>query len=54
MIQVGKRLGNQPFDDAIMEHLRMKRIAPEEAYDKALDKRKFRVFLARPPEDDET
>jgi twitching motility protein PilT len=53
MIQVGKRLGNQPLDDAIMEHLRMKRIAPEEAYDKALDKKKFRVFLSRPPEDDE-
>ena len=26
MIQVGKKLGNQPLDDAIMEHLRMKRI----------------------------
>ena len=29
MIQVGKKLGNQPLDDAIMEHLRMKRISPE-------------------------
>ncbi len=28
MIQVGKKLGNQPLDDAIMEHLRMKRISP--------------------------
>ncbi|MGA2863127.1 MAG: type IV pilus twitching motility protein PilT [Verrucomicrobiota bacterium] len=53
MIQVGKRLGNQPLDDAIMDHLRMKRIAPEEAYDKALDKKKFRAFLAHPPEDDD-
>jgi twitching motility protein PilT len=43
MIQVGKKLGNQPLDDAIMEHLRMKRISPEEAYDKAIDKKKFRV-----------
>src|SRR5438132_3861297 len=25
MIQVGKKLGNQPLDDSIMEHLRMKR-----------------------------
>src|SRR4029078_33732 len=33
---VGKKLGNQPLDDAIMEHVRMKRIAPEEAYDKAV------------------
>src|SRR5947199_4035718 len=53
MIQVGKKLGNQPLDDAIMEHLRMKRISPEEAYDKCLDKRKFRIFLANPPDDDE-
>jgi twitching motility protein PilT len=54
MIQVGKRIGNQPLDDAIMEHLRMKRISPEEAYEKAMDKKKFRSFLAHPPEDDES
>src|SRR5467141_3984181 len=54
MIQVGKRIGNQPLDDAIMEHVRMKRISPEEAYDKAIDKKKFRTFLPHPPEDDET
>jgi twitching motility protein PilT len=53
MIQVGKKLGNLPLDDAIMEHLRMKRIAPEEAYDKCLDKKKFRIFLTNPPEDDD-
>jgi twitching motility protein PilT len=54
MIQVGKKLGNQPLDDAIMDHLKMKRIAPEEAYDKCLDKKKFRPFLSTPPLDDET
>ena len=54
MIQVGKRLGNQPLDDAIMDHLRMKRISPEDAYDKCLDKKKFRTFLPHPPDDDET
>jgi twitching motility protein PilT len=53
MIQVGKKIGNQPLDDHIMEHLRMKRIAPEDAYDKSLDKKKFRSFLAHPPEDDD-
>ncbi len=53
MIQVGKRLGNQPLDDSIMDHLKMKRISPEEAYDKCLDKKKFRQFLATPPLDDE-
>jgi twitching motility protein PilT len=53
MIQVGKKLGNQPLDDAIMDHLKMKRIAPEEAYDKCLDKKRFRSFLMHPPDDDE-
>jgi twitching motility protein PilT len=54
MIQVGKKLGNQPLDDAIMDHLKMKRISPEEAYEKCLDKKKFRPFLSTPPLDDET
>jgi len=53
MIQIGKKIGNQPLDDAILEHLRMKRISPEEAYEKSLDKKKFRPFLATPPEDDD-
>jgi len=53
MIQVGKKLGNQPLDDAIMDHLKMKRISPEEAYEKCLDKKKFRPFLANPPLDDD-
>src|SRR5712675_1227712 len=53
MIQVGKQQGNQPLDDHIMEHVRMKRITPEDAYDKALDKKKFRGLLAHPPEDED-
>lgn len=53
MIQVGKKLGNAPLDDSIMDHLKMKRISPEEAYDKCLDKKKFRTFLTTPPLDDE-
>ncbi len=51
MIQVGKKKGNQPLDDAIMEHLRHTRISPEEAYEKSLDKKKFRPFLKEPPSD---
>ena len=51
MIQVGKKKGNQPLDDAIMEHLRGLRISPEEAYEKANDKKKFRPFLTQPPDD---
>ena len=53
MLQVGKKLGNQPLDDAIMDHLKMKRISPEDAYDRCLDKKRFRPFLATPPLDDE-
>jgi twitching motility protein PilT len=53
MIQVGKRYGNTPLDDSIMDHLKMKRISPEEAYDKCIDKKKFRPFLPHPPEEDE-
>jgi twitching motility protein PilT len=53
MIQVGKKIGNQPMDDHIMEHVRMKRISSEDAYDKALDRKKFRPFLTHPPEDDD-
>jgi twitching motility protein PilT len=51
MIQVGKKKGNQPLDDAIMSHLQAARISPEEAYDKCLDKKKFRAFLKTPPTD---
>jgi twitching motility protein PilT len=51
MIQVGKKKGNQPLDDAIMELLRKMRISPEEAYDKSIDKKKFRQFLKEPPAD---
>jgi twitching motility protein PilT len=54
MIQVGKKIGNQPMDDHIMEHVRMKRISPEDAYEKALDRKKFRSLLPHPPEDDDT
>src|ERR1700677_391228 len=53
MIQVGKKYGNTPLDDSIMDHVKMKRISPEEAYDKCIDKKKFRPFLAHPPAEDE-
>jgi twitching motility protein PilT len=51
MMQVGKRKGNQPLDDAIMEHLRGAKITPEEAYEKSIDKKKFRPLLKTPPDD---
>src|SRR5471030_1728924 len=51
MIQVGKKRGNLPLDDAIMEHLRAARISPEEAYEKCNDRKKFRMLLKNPPDD---
>jgi twitching motility protein PilT len=51
MIQTGKKYGMQSLDDAIMEHLKAKRISPDDAYNKANDKGKFRPFLKNPPSD---
>jgi twitching motility protein PilT len=51
MIQTGKKFGMQSLDDAIMEHLQAKRIAADDAYNKANDKAKFRPFLKNPPAD---
>lgn len=50
MIEVGRKKGNRPLDDAIMDHLSGKRISGEEAYEKSIDKKKFRPFLDRIPE----
>ena len=51
MLQVGKKKGNQPLDDVIMDLLRKAIITPEEAYDKAVDKKRFRQFLKEAPAD---
>jgi twitching motility protein PilT len=51
MMQVGKKKGNQPLDDAIMDLLRTGKISPEEAYEKSSDKKKFRALLKNPPDD---
>ena len=51
MMQVGKKKGNQPLDDAIMDHLRAARISPEEAYEKARTKRNSASLLKTPPDD---
>jgi twitching motility protein PilT len=51
MMQVGKKKGNQTLDDAILDLLRQTKISPEEAYEKAIDKKKFRAFLRTPPDD---
>jgi hypothetical protein len=42
------------MDDHIMEHVRMKRISGEDAYEKSHDRKKFRALLANPPEEDDS
>jgi twitching motility protein PilT len=50
-IQTGKQYGMQTLDDAIMAVLQKGWISPEEAYDKAIDKSKFRPLLKTPPDE---
>jgi twitching motility protein PilT len=50
-IQTGKQYGMQTLDDAIMAVLQKGWIGPEEAYDKCIDKNKFRPFLKTPPDE---
>ncbi len=48
-IQTGRQIGMRSLDDALMELLQKKMIAPEEAYKKAIEKAKFKNFLKEPP-----
>jgi len=50
IMQTGKKLGMQTLDDAILELLNKKWIAPGEAYEKCIDKAKFAPFLSTPPD----
>ena len=50
-IQTGRKFGMQSLDDAILDHLNGKRISPEDAYDKSIDKTKFVQFLKTPPDE---
>jgi twitching motility protein PilT len=47
IIQTGRREGMQTMDQAILELLRSKRITPQEAYRKAIDKETYRQYLER-------
>ena len=51
VIQTGKKFGMQSLDDAIMEHLMNGRIDPDDAYNKCIDKAKFKQFITKPPDD---
>lgn len=48
-MQTGRKIGMQTLDDAIMDLLQRKWISPEDAYDKAIDKDKFKSFLREAP-----
>src|SRR5262249_16563109 len=50
-IQTGKQFGMQTLDDAIMAVLQKGWISAEEAYDKGIDKAKFRALLKNPPDE---
>ncbi len=49
VMQAGKKLGMYTLDDAILDLLQKKWISPEDAYDKAIDKKRFVPFLKGPP-----
>ncbi|HEY5626475.1 MAG TPA: type IV pilus twitching motility protein PilT [Nitrospira sp.] len=50
VMQTGKAAGMQTLDDAIQDLLNKKWIAPEEAYEKAIDKNRFAKLLKTPPD----
>ena len=50
-IETGRKYGMQSLDDAIMELLKQQMIDPEQAYNKAVNKSKFRELLREPPQD---
>ncbi len=50
-MQTGKKAGMQTLDDAILDLVNKKWIAPEEAYEKAIDKTRFIPLLKTPPDE---
>jgi twitching motility protein PilT len=51
IIQTGKKLGMRCLDDAIEELVQKKIIAPEEAFEKAVNKERFINYLTKIPEE---
>ncbi|WP_373498602.1 type IV pilus twitching motility protein PilT [Desulfococcus sp.] len=51
MIQTGKKYGMLLLDDSIMDLLEKGWISPDDAYNKANDKSRFRPFIKNPPSD---
>lgn len=51
VLQTSRRLGMQTLDDAIEGLLKKRMIAPEEAFEKAINKERFLGYLKRVPEE---
>ena len=51
VIETGRKYGMQALDDAIMRLLEKNLIDPDQAYNKAVNKSKFREFLSEAPQD---
>ncbi|EFI33958.1 twitching motility protein [Desulfonatronospira thiodismutans ASO3-1] len=51
VIETGKKFGMQTLDESIMKHLQQSRIDPEDAYNKAVNKAKFKDYLKDTPQD---
>lgn len=50
-MQTGKKYGMQTLDDGIMTALQSGRISPDDAYNKCVDKEKFKPYLTEAPLD---
>jgi twitching motility protein PilT len=50
-MQTGKKFGMQTLDDAIMDLMQNGKIEPDEAYNKCVDKAKFKPFAKSAPAD---
>ena len=51
VLQTSRRLGMQTLDDAIEGLVKKRMIAPEEAFEKAINKERFLGYLKRVPEE---
>jgi twitching motility protein PilT len=49
IIQTAKKDGMQLMDQHLLDHLKMKKVAPEEAYRCAQDKKQFEQYLPEKP-----
>jgi len=51
VIEMGKNKGMQSLDDEIRKFVEKKMIDPDDAYNKCVEKKKFKQYLTKPPDD---